>query len=122
MVIRVSSILLGVLGVLALIIGVLMWLGVAPGLRMIHILLGIVVVVLLWVVGIGQALSKGGSWPMAIVAVVLGLVTAWLGITQGSMMQGSGHIVIQIVHLLLGLAAIGLGQGIAARSRRAMAA
>ena len=121
MLIRISSILLGVLGVVALILGILFWTGNALNLVMVHMLVGVLTVLLLLVVGVGQAVSKGGSWPMAIVAIVLGAVALGLGMAQRTMMPGSSHIVIQVIHLLLGLALIGFGQAVAGRYRRAMA-
>lgn len=122
MLIRISSILLGVLGVVALILGILFWTGNALNLVTVHILVGVLTVLLLLVVGIGQAVSKGGSWPMAILAVVLGAVSLWLGMAQLTMLLGSSHIVIQVIHLLLGLALVGVGQAMAGRYRRVMAA
>lgn len=121
MVIRIASILLGILGVVALVMGILFWTGNALGLVMIHMLLGVLIVALLLVVGIGQAVARGGSWPMAIVAIVLGAVSLWIGMSQRTMMLGSSHIVIQIIHLVLGLAMVGFGQAMASRYRRALA-
>ncbi len=40
------------------------------------------------------------------------------GMTQRTIMVGSGHWIIQIIHLLLGLAAIGFGEMIAGRYKR----
>ena len=121
MVFRIASIVLRVCGALALILGLLFWSGNALGLIPIHILLGILVVLSLWVIGVGQALSRGGSWPIAAGALVLGLLLIVIGMTQSSLMAGSFHWVIQVIHLLLGVLAVGLGQISAARARNGAA-
>ncbi len=64
----------------------------------------------LWIVGIGQALSSGGSWPLAGGALLLGLLVIVVGMTQSSLLVGPFHWVIQVVHLLLGILAVGVGQ------------
>jgi hypothetical protein len=84
-------------------------------------LLGLLVVFSLWIVGIGQALSSGGSWPLAIGALLLGLLVIVVGMTQSSLMVGPFHWVIQVVHLLLGILAVGIGQIAAARWRNSSA-
>ena len=73
MVARIASIVLRVCGALAVILGLLFWSGNLMNLIPIHMLLGILVVLSLWVLGIGQALARGGSWPLAIGALLLGM-------------------------------------------------
>jgi hypothetical protein len=118
MVIRIASLVLSFAGLLALILGLLIWTTSASNLIQVHMLLGLLAVATLWVIGIGQAVSKGGSWPIAICALVTGAIMVFLGWNQSSLMAGPFHWVIQIVHLLLGLLVIGLGHVGAARYRR----
>jgi len=122
MVLRIASIVLRVCGVLALILGILFWTGNALNLIPIHMLLGILVVLSLWVIGVGQAFSNGGSWPLAASALLVGLLALVLGMTQSSLLAGSFHWVIQVIHLLLGVLAVGIGQISAARARITSAA
>ena len=122
MVFRIASIVLRVCGALALILGILFWTGNALNLISIHMLLGILVVLSLWVIGVGQAFSSGGSWPLAASALLVGLLAMVVGMTQSSLMVGSFHWVIQVIHLLLGVLAIGIGQISAARARNTSAA
>ena len=117
MVVRIASIVLRVSGALAVILGILFWSGNALNLLPIHMLLGLLVVLSLWIVGIGQAFSRGGNWPLAIGALLLGLLVIVVGMTQSSLMVGTFHWVIQVVHLLLGILAVGIGQIAAARWR-----
>lgn len=117
MVFRIASIVLRVCGALAVILGLLFWSGYALNLIPIHMLLGLLVVLSLWVVGIGQAFSREGSWPVAGGALLLGLLVIALGMTQSSLMVGPFHWVIRVVHLLLGLLAVRLGQIAVGRRR-----
>ena len=121
MVFRIASIVLRLCGALAVILGILFWSGNALNLVRIHMLLGILVVLSLWVVGIGQAFTSGGSWPLAGGALLLGLLVIVVGMTQSSLMVGPFHWVIQVVHLLLGILAVGVGQNAAARRRNSSA-
>jgi hypothetical protein len=105
-----------VCGGLALILGLLFWTGNALNLIAIHMLLGLLVVLSLWIVGLGQAFAKGGSWPLAGGALLLGLLVIVVGVRQSSLMVGPFHWVIQVAHLLLGVLAVGVGQNCAARA------
>ena len=121
MVFRIASIVLRLCGALAVILGILFWSGNALNLIPIHMLLGLLVVLLLWIVGIGQAFSSGGSWPLAGGALLLGLLVIVVGMTQSSLLVGPFHWVIQVVHLLLGILAVGVGQIATARWRNSSA-
>jgi len=118
MVIRIGTVVLSLSGVLALILGLLFWNHRASNLMPLHMLLGLLVVSTLWVVGIGQAFATGGSWLMAAGALIIGALVLGLGLHQSSVMVGEFHWIIQVIHLLLGLAAIGIGHMAAARYRR----
>ena len=120
MVVRITVNVLRASALLALILGVLNWVGLFPdSLIAIHMILGIIVVLSLWVLGGAIATTPGGIG-LAIGAFVLGLITFILGLTQKQLLPdpNSAHWVIQVVHLLLGLSAIGIGEAIAGRYRR----
>jgi FtsH-binding integral membrane protein len=104
-------------GVLALILGLLIWTENAGNLIMIHMLIGLVLVVSLLVLA---ALSTQAGVPIGLAAgvAVLALIALWLGMTQSSLLPGSSHWVIQILHLLVGMAAVGSGEAIGGRLRR----
>ena len=122
MVIRIASAVLSLAGLLALILGLLYWTGTALYLLQMHMLLGFLAVGALWVIGIGQVFSKAGNWVIAACALVVGAVTIAIGVIQSSLMVGEFHWVIQIIHLVLGLLAIGMGHMGAARYRKGFAA
>lgn len=121
MVIRIASMVLSLAGILALILGLFFWFGAALNLLSMHMLLGLLAVGALWVIGIAQAFSKGGSWVLAGVALIIGAITAGLGMVQSSLMVGDFHWVIRVTHLVLGISIIGLGHMAAARQRRGAA-
>jgi hypothetical protein len=105
---------------LALILGILLWTDVlSGGIVMVHMLLGILAVLSLWLLAFGIATApKGKNIGLAIGAFILGLLLPIIGIGQLSWLPGSAHWVIQIIHLLLGLGAIGIGETISGRYRR----
>jgi hypothetical protein len=119
MVVRITANVLRVAALLALILGILSWVNILPdSLINIHMLLGIIVVLSLWVLGGVIATTRGGIG-LAIGAFVLGLITLALGLTQQQILPDpSVHWVIQVVHLLIGLSAIGMGEAISGRYRR----
>lgn len=118
MVIRIASIVLSFAGLLALILGLLIWTGTALNFVQMHMLLGLLAVGALWVIAIGQAFSKGGSWVLAACALLVGATLVFIGMTQASLMVGAFHWLIQLLHLALGLLVIGIGHIGAARHRK----
>src|SRR6266566_979510 len=95
-------------GLLALILGLLVWADRALNLIQMHMLLGLLAVGALWVIGIGQAFSRGGSWLLAACALVVGAAMIIIGLNQSALMLGPFHWVVQILHLVLGLLVIGM--------------
>ncbi|HLZ59135.1 MAG TPA: hypothetical protein VKR06_19500 [Ktedonosporobacter sp.] len=121
MVVRITSMVLRVCALLAVILGIIFWTGTEPdALVNVHMLLGILVVLSLWTLGILQALGKGGNWGLAAGAIILGLIVAGFGMTQRSIppLDPTGHQIIKVIHLLLGLSAAGLGEMLAGRYKR----
>ena len=105
-----------------MILGLLLWSHRAANMVSLHMLLGLLVVATLWVIGIGQAFANSGSWLMAACALIVGALVLVLGMIQSSLMVGELHWIIQVTHLVLGLAAIGIGHMAAARCRKGAAA
>ena len=121
-VIQIASILLRICGTLALILGLLFWVGIGLNLIAVHMLLGLLVVLLLWIVGVGQAFSKNGNWVLAIGALALGVLVIVFGLRQSGLLVGPFHWVIRVIHLLLGVLAVGVGQASVGRYKKATAA
>lgn len=122
MLVRVTGWVLRISALLALILGILMWVKVLPAssaLIGIHMLLGIIVVLSLIVLAVAFGTAKGGNWGLAGGAIVLAIIVASFGGSQQYILLAANvHWIIQVIHLLLGLAAIGMGEAIAGRYRR----
>ncbi|GCE05546.1 hypothetical protein [Dictyobacter aurantiacus] len=121
MIVRIGIMALRICVLLALILGILLWLNViSGGIVMIHMLLGLLAMISLWLLAFGIATApQGRNMGLAIGAFIIGLLLPIVGLGQLSWLSlGSAHIVIQIIHLLLGLGAIGIGEAIAGRYRR----
>lgn len=124
-VMKIAQMILRLAVLLALILGILFWVNPGlpdanPGLKNIHMLLGIIVVIALWVVGMAQGRVKGGSFALAAGTFVIGLAVAIVGLGQiGWKNAGANPELIDTIHLLLGLIAVGFGEMIVARVKRA---
>ena len=116
--IAINIVRIGVLIELAL--GILFWTGNADSLQIVHIVIGILVVLSLWTLGIAQGL-QGGSFGLALATFVVGFLLALVGLFQKQWLVGSNHWIIQVIHILLGLSAIGLAEMINVRYRRMIA-
>jgi uncharacterized membrane protein len=119
MVIRYASAVVTIAGILALVSGLVFWVGGASSLVTMHMLLGFLTVAGLWIIGIAQALSSGGSSILAAIAFLVGTLTIYIGMNQAAMFLGEYHWLIQLSHLVLGILSIGIGHMAAARQRRA---
>jgi hypothetical protein len=101
-------------GLVLIILGICFWTGRALGLIPLHMLIGLVFVIALWVLaGLGMK-SKVGSAPV-IGAVIWGIVVLALGMTQRSLLVGSLHWIVSALHLVVGLAAMGTAERLAER-------
>lgn len=101
----------------ALLLGLLLWGGVGGATVHVHMLFGALVVIGLWTVSVA-ALVQGSRVPVAVVGLVWGAITAWFGLAQVTLMPGAQHWVIQLLHLLVGLAAAGLAEMLAGSVER----
>jgi hypothetical protein len=100
-------------GAVQIALGLLFWSGNALSLVPIHMLVGLTLVVALWVLA-GLAATSGASPGTVALAVAWGLVVPVLGLTQTQLLPGPDHWVVQVVHLLIGLGAIGQAERMAA--------
>lgn len=108
-------------GALLILLGLAIWTGRADAIIPVHEFLGFVLVLSLWTLAYFGA-RAGVPRGMVAAAVAWGLIAPILGLTQANLLTNNWHWVIQIVHLLVGLAAIGTGEGLAQRMRRRGAA
>ena len=105
-------------GVLLLILGLLLWTSDVPrSLIPVHMLLGVIMVLALWLLA-ATASTQGVPIGMAAGIAVLGLITLAFGLVQTSLLPGGTHWIIQVVHLILGMATVGSGEMLGGRLRR----
>ena len=104
-------------GVLLILLGVTFWTGHALQLIPVHELLGYVLVLSLWALA-AIAARSGVPLGWVVLAVVWGLVAPILGLTQDRLLVGGWHWTIQVLHLLIGLGAMGQGENLVMRMGR----
>ncbi len=114
----VALMLIRLCAVVLIALGILFWTGNALPLVPLHTLVGLILVLALWTLA-GIAARAGVSLPFVAAAVVWGLVVPVFGLNQASLLTGDAHWLIRVLHLLVGLVAVGMGEGLAARIRRA---
>lgn len=108
---------LRVSGLLLILLGLTFWTGHALQLIPVHEFLGFVLVLSLWALAFFAA-RAGVAIGWVVLAVVWGLVAPILGLTQDRLLIGDWHWTIQVLHLLIGVGAIGQGEGLVVRLRR----
>jgi hypothetical protein len=104
---NVLRILVSAIGAIMIVLGLLFWTGNAFALLPLHMLLGVALVLMLWVIAV-MALVARVNPILALVGLVWGLIVPILGITQFQLLPGSLHWIIQALHLLVGIIAIAL--------------
>jgi hypothetical protein len=116
--ITITHTLVRLTGLIQIVLGVLFWTGNALNLIPIHMLVGFVLVLLLWILAI-LAARAGVQLGFVTLALVWGLGVVVLGLTQTQLLPGPFHWVVEVLHLLVGLGALGQAEGLAARSKQA---
>lgn len=101
--------------IIQIVLGVLFWTGNATGLVDLHQFSGIILVLSLEVL-VFAAARAGVDRRLVVTAGIWGVLVVALGLSQTNLLQGSAHWVIEVLHLLVGLAAIGQAETLATRS------
>jgi hypothetical protein len=94
-----------------LLLGIYIWTGRGDPVIPVHLATGILLVVLLAilvVLAVRQHVSAG----LIGAAIVVGLAAPALGLTQENLLVGNLHWILQVVHLLLGFALIGVAENL----------
>jgi hypothetical protein len=113
----VIQILVRLIGLIMIILGLLFWTGNALALIPVHMLLGLVLVILLWSLAVLGARAGVGAG-LAGLGMAWGLIVVALGMMQNQLLPGEFHWVIKVLHLLVGIAALGLAERLAAAIKR----
>lgn len=104
----IAYVILHITGLVQITTGLLFWTGHAYSLIPVHMLSGLILVLSLWTIAI-VALLMGVNRGLAAVALGWGLIVPILGVTQSGLLPGPYHWVIQLIHLLVGVVAMGMG-------------
>ena len=108
------QILIRLTGTVVLILGLLFWADLDPNLIKIHIVVGGVLVLLLWGLAF-LAVRARVSTGLVVLDIAWSLVLPALGLTQAQILPGPAHWVIHVVHLLVGMGALGQAEMMAGR-------
>ncbi len=117
----VAQWLVRVTGLIQIVLGVLFWTGNQLTLVPVHTLVGLILVLSLWTLAFVAARARVQP-AFAAVAFLWGLLVVVFGYTQTQLLTGSAHWLIQVLHLLVGLTAIGQAEGLGQRIKQAPAA
>jgi hypothetical protein len=116
-IVPIARSLISLLGIALVVLGILFWTGHALSLLPVHMVLGGLFVICLWVLAVLGFLAPG-SRGFALLVLIWSLIVPALGVEQLSLLPGSDHWVIQAAHLLVGIIAMGLGHSLARRLGR----
>jgi hypothetical protein len=120
-IVLIARLLISLFGLALIVLGILFWTGHALSLLQLHTMLGGLFVICLWVLAVLGFLTPGCR-TLALIVLIWSLIVPALGVTQLRLMPGADHWVIQTLHLLVGLIAMGLGHALARRIGRGPAA
>ena len=119
---KVLLTLLRIAGMVQVILGIGFWTGHWYGAVPVHMTNGVLYVCLLWALAV-VALVQRRAVGLALFAIVWGVAIAMLGFTQTGILAGSEwHWVVRVVHLVVGIAAMPIGERLTAGRRAPVAA
>ena len=105
------------LGLIMIVLGLLFWTGNALNFIGLHMLLGMLLVLFLWALAI-MAARSGTSLGLVALGIAWGLIVVTLGMTQNQLLLGDAHWVIKVLHLLVGIVALGIAERLAGSIKR----
>jgi hypothetical protein len=103
-------------GIVALILGIILWAG-SPGLLKIHILTGFIMSITMLLIGLVGFFARVKP-ALPIIAIVWAPLLPYVGFAQLKLFPGGSHIVIQVIHLIIGVCAIGIAEALVAKIAR----
>jgi hypothetical protein len=113
-IVNTTRMILSLLAIALIVLGGLFWSGRALSLLPLHMLFGGIFVLCMWLLS-GLAFYTRRAQVLAAVVFIWGLIVPFVGEEQLKFPPGSLHLIMQVLHLLVGLVAIGLGHALASR-------
>jgi hypothetical protein len=114
---RVLTLVTSLIALTALALGVWIWTGYGAAIVPWHVRLGFLLVLVL-LTSVALAARAGAPIGRALLAVVFILLLPVVGLAQRRLLLGPTHWIIQVVHLLVAIAAVGTTQRLAAGAFR----
>ena len=106
--------LIRITGLIQIALGIPIWTGSFDTLIKFHILDGLIFAFALITLAVLAAVARVQPGLVALAIIWVAVMVA-LGLTQQQILPDTAHWVVQIIHLLIGLGAIGLGETLARR-------
>jgi hypothetical protein len=100
------------------ILGFQFWMGRATSMIPVHMRIGETLVLLLWILA-GIGIKAGVRLPFALGVIAYGFFVVGFGMTMGGMLPGGAHEIVRVLHLLIGVAAIGAAEVVGGKIKRA---
>ena len=97
-----------------IILGIGFWTGHWSGLVNVHMAVGLLFVLALWVIAV-QALTRAKG--LAAFALLWGVVIVAFGMTQQRLLIGDLHWIVRVLHLAVGLAAMSIAERLVGSGR-----
>ena len=113
---RITMLVIRITGIFQVLLGIVFWTGNALPLIPVHMLVGSIFVISLLVLGIRAAVKGAGAGPAALV-IGWGAVVLAFGMVQAQILPGPYHWIIRTLHLLVGIAAMGLADRLSRRMK-----
>jgi hypothetical protein len=104
---------------LQVVVGVGLWTGHWASLLPMHWANGVLFVLLSWTIAV-IALVQRRAVGRALLALLWGFVVVAFGFAQQGILPGGLHWIIRVLHLAVGLAALGIAEGLAPRRTTAV--
>jgi hypothetical protein len=111
---RIIQIVAGIAGVVALVLGLSIWLAQTYAVLPVHMILGLIVTLGLLIFSI-MALLTSELRVLGVIGIIYAVIVPVFGLTQTSILPGDLHWLIRIAHLLVGVGAMALMGNIGAR-------
>jgi len=104
-----------------LLLGIGLWTGSFDVVKPVHIVLGVLFVMAMWTIA-ALALRAGGNRVLGTVVLLCGALLVVFGLTQEGIVAGGLHWTIQVLHLVVAMAGIGMTEALVRRTEVAAAA
>jgi hypothetical protein len=105
-------------GVAQVVLGIAFWTGHALSLIPVHMWVGILFVLAIWILALRAGLAGAGRG-LTVAGFVYGLFVIAFGMAQAQVLPGPNHWIIRVLHLAAGFGAMGLADGLWRRMRQA---